>query len=65
MPLQTLSDLLALIARLPARQRADAVAELDRALELDAGARELALGLLALDLVPAAAALRSPQLSTV
>lgn len=65
MPLQTLSDLLDLIARLPARQRADAVAELDRALELDADARELALGLLALDLVPVAAALRPRQLSTV
>ncbi len=52
MPLQTISELLELVSRLPADARADAVLELDRIIGLPEGHRDLAFGQLALDLVP-------------
>lgn len=61
MPLQTISDLLDVIDRLPSQHRAPAIAQLDRILDLDAGVRELALGLLALDLAPHAQTMTVPD----
>lgn len=52
--MHTIADLLNTIDRLPAAERAGAIDELEHILELREGPRELALGLLALDLAPAA-----------
>lgn len=49
--MHTISDLLNTIDRLPAPDRWRALQALDACLEYDGGALELALGLLALDLV--------------
>jgi hypothetical protein len=49
--MHTISDLLRAIDTLPAGERDDAVAELETIMELREGPREVALGLLALDLV--------------
>ncbi|MBW3619323.1 MAG: hypothetical protein KY461_03700 [Actinobacteria bacterium] len=49
--MQTISDLIRTIDTLPARDRDEAVAELESIMELREGPREVALGLLALDLV--------------
>lgn len=54
--MDTITDLIATIDRLPVEERAEAVAELEDILELREGPRELALGLLALDLAPYATA---------
>jgi hypothetical protein len=53
-PLETLGDLLQVVHRLPIEERADAIERLERILELDPEPRQVALGLLALDLAPAA-----------
>lgn len=49
--MHTITDLLRAIDTLPDGDRDDAVAELESILELREGPREVALGLLALDLV--------------
>lgn len=49
--MHTITDLLRAIDTLPAGDRDEAVAELESILELREGPREVALGLLALDLV--------------
>ena len=49
--MQTISDLIRTIDTLPAGDRDEAVAELESIMELREGPREVALGLLALDLV--------------
>ncbi|WP_052667704.1 hypothetical protein [Nitriliruptor alkaliphilus] len=54
--LRTVSDLLAAVQLLPPTARAEAHARIDAALEGDARTCRAALGMLALDLVPAAAA---------
>lgn len=48
----TLGELLAVIARLPEPERRDFTAALEDAMALRPGPRELALGVLALDLAP-------------
>lgn len=57
--MDNITDLLATIDRLPATERADAIASLESILELRQGPRELALGLLALDLAPYAVSTRA------
>ncbi|MBW3657252.1 MAG: hypothetical protein KY457_01340 [Actinobacteria bacterium] len=49
--MHTISDLLRAIDTLPARDRDEAVTELESILELQEGPRQVALGLMALDLV--------------
>jgi hypothetical protein len=51
---ETIRDLITTIDRLPEAERDLAVVDLEAILELREGPREVALGLLALDLVPAA-----------
>lgn len=49
--MHTISDLLRAIDTLPAGDRDEAVAELESIMELQEGPRQVALGLMALDLV--------------
>lgn len=51
--IETLGDLVTVIATLPAGERERASERLDRVVELGGARRDLALGLLALDLAPA------------
>lgn len=57
MAIDTLGDLVEVIAALPDDDRAVASARLSRIVELSGQRREVAMGLLALDLAPAAQAL--------
>lgn len=58
--MDSITDLLAVIDGLPGEARDDAVAQLEDILELGEAPRQLALGLLALDLAPHATGVLQP-----
>ena len=58
--MHTITDLLRAIDTLPAADRDEAVAELESIMELQEGPRQVALGLMALDLVTFSPEIRFP-----